>query len=348
MNSRNYLNSKILGFFVKTNGVFSKPLFSGLGHILCFHRVMPKLNIPRIYANSGMEISPEKLEWIINYFLDRHYEVISMDQLLDIYSGTRSQKKKFIVITFDDGYLDNYMFAYPLLKSKNLPFTIYVTTDYPDNKALMWWYFLENYILEHDQFRWEIQGKETEFITSTQEEKELLFLNLRKEFINSNDVQIKKILNNIMEINDETISEFVKSNALTWKQIEEMATNPLVTIAAHTLSHKALSKLSKEEAFDEIAESKKKIEEHIGKPVIHFAYPYGSKNEATEREFVLAVQAGFNTAVTLNQGNCFAKHKNNLMRLPRIPLGEKTDVELLNNISNGIRQFSFNGFKKIV
>jgi len=343
-----YVNRKLLGLFVKTNGVFSKPLFSGIGHILCFHRVLPASDTVKIEANSGMEISPEKLEWIIRYFLDKGYEVISMDQLLDFFKGIRKQKRKFIVLTFDDGYNDIYTVAYPLLKKLGVPFTVYVSPGFQDNKALMWWYFLEQHILNHENIEWQEGTKHVNFKAESREDKNKLFIQLRRQFIAASDTELLTLFRTVMGISEEEAFAFSSKNAMTWPQIAEIAADPLGCIGAHSLSHRPLNKLDEKEAVFEMKESGKIIAHHTGKSPVHFAYPYGSENEAGEREFHLLETAGFKTGVTLRQGNCFSEHARFLMQLPRIPLGEKTDSQLLDNVCLGIRQFSFNGFKKII
>ena len=54
----------------------------------------------------------------------------------------------FIAFTIDDGYLDNYTHAYPVFKRHNVPFTIFVATDFIDRKAILWWDTIENLILQ--------------------------------------------------------------------------------------------------------------------------------------------------------------------------------------------------------
>lgn len=348
MKLNDWIHNKTLCFFVKTNGVFSKPLLSGLGHILCFHRVLPKDKSARIVANSGMEISPDKLVYIINFFLQRNYQVISPDELHKILTEKIKPEKKFIVITFDDGYVDNYQYAYPLLKKLGIPFTIYVVTDFPDHKALMWWYFLEDYIIKNNKVTWLMDDKEVFFDTTTPEEKEILFLKLRLLMLSSSEFQVKMFVKNFMGFSDESIHEFVVDNSLSWAQIIQMSNDPLVTIGSHTISHKPLSKLTEKNVCEAMLQSKQIIEQKTGKPVWHFAYPYGSYNEISPREIINAEKAGFKTSVTLLQGNVFSRHRLFTQQLPRIPLGEKADLALLNNVCNGIRHFSFNGCKKII
>lgn len=79
----NFINNKLLGLLVKTNGFISKPLFAGIGHILCFHRVVNKAEDGRIINNSGKEISVDKLRFIVSFFLARGYDFINMDQLYE-------------------------------------------------------------------------------------------------------------------------------------------------------------------------------------------------------------------------------------------------------------------------
>ncbi|MEI6764188.1 MAG: polysaccharide deacetylase family protein [Bacteroidota bacterium] len=338
-----------LGFFVKTKGAFSKPLYSGLGHILCFHRVLPDSGSQRITANSGMEISPEKLEWIIRYFTVAGYEVISLDTLAEILSGAIKPEKKFIVLTFDDGYIDNYTYAYPLLKSLNVPFTIFVATDYPAKNAVMWWYFLENYILENEKVTWvDENSHDVDYTATTIDEKEKLFLKLRMQFINRKTEDITKLLNQVMGISSDDIREFCGANAMSAAQIKELSDDSLVTIGAHTISHRPLSKLSDDDAYFEISVSKQILEGITGKAIVHFAYPFGSPNEYGFREMTFAEKAGYKTSVTLQQGNIFKGHEMHLHRLSRIPLGEKANKETLDNICNGIRHYSFNGSTKII
>lgn len=343
----NYINRKILGLFVKTNGVFSKPLFSGLGHILCFHRVMPQTPIPRIEKNSGMEVSPELIEKTIEFFNAKNYEFISLDQIYSIIINQIKPKKKFVVVTLDDGYSDNYKHAFPIFKKHNIPFAIYVATDFPDHKAILWWYMLENILLSNNQITFDFLDKEYHFDCFSKEEKEVVFTSIRSLILengSNKDLLFSRLFPNF----EQQQMDLIEQNALSWAQIIELSHDELVTIGAHTISHRPLSKLSESEAMREIVESKNKIEEKIGKPVDHFAYPYGDSDTCGEREFLLVKQAGYKTATTIRQGNIFRGYMDFTERLPRIPLGENTDIEKITNITNGIHHFGFNYFKRII
>lgn len=344
----NFINNKLLGLFVKTNGFFSKPLFAGRGHILCFHRLVKDGGgALRIIHNSGKEISVDKLRFILIFFLSKGYDFINMDQLFERISNNKSPKK-FIALTFDDGYIDNYTIAYPLLKELGIPFTVYVSTGMPDHRIIQWPYFLEEYLLRSVCAEFQYNGIEYMRNLLDPHDMELAYCEIRNIILKDENNIVPFLINQVFKLDDDQIIQFVKENSLTWEHLEEMSRDESVTIGAHGMDHLALSALDESIAFDEIMGSKKRLEEKLQVRINHFAYPYGTFNEFTLRDIDLVKRAGFETAVTLNQGNVFTSHKNYLHALPRIPLGNFVNEEILHQIFYGIRQFSFNGFKRII
>jgi peptidoglycan/xylan/chitin deacetylase (PgdA/CDA1 family) len=107
---------------------------------------------------------------------------------------------------------------------------------------------------------------------------------------------------------------------MSWDEIRMMAADQLVTIGAHTKSHFAVAKLSREQAREEMLGSADKIEQEIGTRPIHFAYPYGDALSEGKRDFALARECGFETAVTTLKGMLFPAHSTHLMSLPRVSL----------------------------
>jgi peptidoglycan/xylan/chitin deacetylase (PgdA/CDA1 family) len=247
----------------------------------------------------------------------------------------------------DDGYSDNYYSAYPIFKKHNIPFTIYITTDFPDRKAILWWYMLEDLILNSNIIEFNFLNKTLHFNCSSSEKKEQVFLEIRS-LILENEINKKMLLSLIFGDFEKKNQDLLDQNALSWAHIIELSRDKLVTIGAHTISHKPLSKLNEIEAFSEIIESKERLENKIAKTVNHFAYPYGGTDTCGEREFLLVKRAGFKTATTIRQGNIFSGYKDFFERLPRIPLGENTNNEKFTNITNGIHHFSANYFNKII
>jgi len=82
---------------------------------------------------------------------------------------------------------------------------------------------------------------------------------------------------------------------MSWDQIINISKDNLCTIGSHTKNHYALNRLLEVEIIDEIMESNKIIESKIGKKIEHFSYPFGSINEAAQREFNIIKKLGFKT-----------------------------------------------------
>jgi peptidoglycan/xylan/chitin deacetylase (PgdA/CDA1 family) len=107
---------------------------------------------------------------------------------------------------------------------------------------------------------------------------------------------------------------------MRWDEVRMLASDPLVTIGAHTKGHFAISKLSEARALDEMVGGADRIERELGQRPVHFSFPYGDRDSASRRDFMLARQAGFQSAVTTRKGMLFRDHRRHLTALPRVSL----------------------------
>lgn len=107
-----------------------------LGRIMMLHRVVEQRSIGE---NRKLEITPGFLQQTIRDYKQKGFRFVSIDEVSEILERGKVDKP-FICITFDDGYRDNYTDALPILKKEQVPFAIYVTTGFVDNKQSMWWY----------------------------------------------------------------------------------------------------------------------------------------------------------------------------------------------------------------
>ena len=93
--------------------------------ILCYHRINPW------YENDALTVKPEKFKRQINYFISKKFEFMNLEQYVSF-----SRKNKKIVITFDDGFADNFLFPYEILHNLNLPFIIFLTVNFIGTEKL--------------------------------------------------------------------------------------------------------------------------------------------------------------------------------------------------------------------
>src|SRR5262245_47071999 len=120
---------------------------SGVGAILTLHHVRP----PRPGAfqpNRLLEIAPEFLDRVVTWLRGADIDIVSLDEMHRRLVA-QDFSRRFVALTFDDGYRDNLRFAYPILKRHGAPFAIYVPTSFPDRLGELWWLALEAVIANH-------------------------------------------------------------------------------------------------------------------------------------------------------------------------------------------------------
>ena len=322
----------------------TRPLYSGLGHILMLHRVLPESPSPRIHNHKSLEITPAHLEELIRFFKDRDYDFLSLNDLESIRLNS-AKGKKFVIFTLDDGYVDNYEFAWPIFKKHHVPFTIYVATGLPDGTAILWWYLLEDLILKVERLNFNFAEKIYSLHNATTWQKENNFNVVRTllttAMYGNREDRIKEFFNQF-EI---PVYEKTSALSLTWSQIIELSQDPLVTIGAHTVNHFPLRVLSDSESEFEIIESGKRIQEKINKTVEHFCYPIGSYSQ---REVKILNGSNYKTATTIQMANLMRENLQHPFTLPRIMVNSLTTEKILTLQVNGLLPAIRNQFKKVV
>lgn len=285
---------------------------AGIGSIFMLHRVgLPEGNL--LSGNRQMFVSPEFLEETINYLKSKGFSFISIDEFYE--TLTRKKKfKKLISFTLDDGYLDNYVEAYPIFKAYNVPFTIYVTTSFIEGNTIPWWFALEDILNNSDLLELEDGNR---ISISTLAEKEHAFFKFREVLLTEGNPQ-KKFEQLFVNYKDSMDLQKYAKLFLNWQNIETMNNDPLVTIGAHTISHPVLKRLEGPAATAEMNDANVILQQHLQKPVEHIAYPFGGHVEINKEVIEHAAAIGYKTGVTTLSGNVFMTHRNSLLSLPRI------------------------------
>lgn len=295
------------------NNIFNKPL----GIIYMLHRI-DDFDIKKLYPNENMKISPGFLE---KFIIDKKekYDFISIDDLLRLLQKKKKLNKPFIIFTLDDGYKDNFYKAFPIFKKFNVPFTLYITTGFPDKSALLWWYILEDIIINNKNV---VLSTGEIFDCDSTEKKNEAFIKLRNIILDLPPKNLRQSFLRLFSGYSFNMEKYINELALTWDEIIEMSRNPLCTIGAHSVSHRKMSFLEYDEITNEIKESRKRIEEQTGKGVYHFAYPFGTKHEINSVVIDLVSNSGFHTS-TIAGGGEIRKFGTNPYYLQRVMLTEQ-------------------------
>jgi peptidoglycan/xylan/chitin deacetylase (PgdA/CDA1 family) len=326
---------------------FLRPLVGGVGAILTLHHVRP----PRTDAfqpNRLLEVTPGFLDDVLRGLRREDIDVVSLDEMHRRVIE-RDFRKRFVCFTFDDGYRDNLNFALPILKKYQAPFTLYVPTSFPDRVGELWWLTLEQVIAKQSRIALVMDGADRRFDCHTTEEKydlyEHIYWWLRRLETEDELRHVVRDLATRYGVDDVATREEL---CMTWAEIGEIAADPLATIGAHTVNHVMLRKASDEAARNEMLQSAAVIEAALGTRPVHFSYPVGDRTSAGPREFRIATELGFRTAVTTRPGVLFPEHAAHMTALPRISLnGEYQQPRYAKVLISGAGTALWNRFRRV-
>lgn len=294
------------------------PTPQGWGAILIFHRIVPRdANGIRM---TEMEVSPEFLDYIIGHFKSRGFCIASMN---DVHRWLHLGKApgRFVVFTFDDGYVDNFTHAYPVFKKHNAPFTIYLTSGFPDHTAIIWWYLIPELVSERKVLEFSLEGRRQLLPCRNAPEKVAAYKQLKSLIQTFRGRETKNRILELFESMKVDPFSVTRRLAMTWQQVLHLSRDPLVSIGGHTVNHLVLKNLPDDVARAEILDAKNKIEKMINRPVDHFSYPYGGNKGIGPEDEALVRTCGFKTATTTHQGSVFFANRGAMQSLPRLSCG---------------------------
>lgn len=323
-----------------------RPLLAGVGAIFMLHHVRPAREAA-FQPNRHLEVTPDFLRATLSHLSSRDIDIVSMDELHErLVQGNFD--RRFAAFTLDDGYRDNLEFALPVLRDFDAPLAVYVASDFAEGTGRLWWTALEAVIANTDQVDAQIGNSVLRLDATSPAAKQAAFDRLH-DWLRAlpGEHDLKREIEALCARYGVDIAALCRSLCLSWDEVKRLAADPLVTIGAHSISHCNLARQSEEIAAQEMAVSKLRIEHALQAPVLHFAYPYGDREAAGNREFALAAAAGFKTAVTTRPGMLFAESAGQMTALPRVSLnGNYQDTRILPVLTSGAATAMWNGFRR--
>lgn len=276
--------------------------------VLTYHRVIPRYQASKC-VQAGMYVTPWNFERHIR-FLKTHFSVVRFSEIFErIKSGkliSRPNHKPFCVLTFDDGWYDFYLHAFPTLKAHELPAMVFLPTDYIGTRTWFWTDRL-GYLFYHG-YNSEASG---DAVYKGRDPLVKKLIGLRGGLESRIESAIELLKGVSSESIEGTIQELssiwrISPNPdgrafLSWDEVREMAASNLITFGSHTAGHRILTTLTDDEIHDEIDESRKRLiaEQAVDPSFIPFCYPNGNYND----KIVSVVQnIGYNLAVTTKRG----------------------------------------------
>lgn len=278
--------------------------------VLMYHRVADDDIDP-----FGLAVTPENFAAQMA-FLSGNYHVISMTDLL-----TRMRENQVtgneVVVTFDDGYLDNFISAKPVLEQLQIPVTIYMTTG--NQGKPFWWDRLAAIVFtgqpESSEIRVQAGGPNNNRLQAAAN-KQKLYRGLYRTLKPLPVTQRESVLYEVAaQFSDVKINE--QQRPVTNNELLKYSSS-LIGIGAHTVHHPQLKLLSEDQQQDEIHNGKAELEQLLSQPVSHFSYPFGTQQDFNRITRQLVIQDGFESAVTGIEGGVF--NRTDKYSIPRVPV----------------------------
>jgi len=243
---------------------------------------------PNLYSCTG-----QRFQEIIR-FLKKEFSLIGITDVVNLVNGSRRPTERLALISFDDGYIDNFTTAYPVLKSEGCPAVFFVQTDFIDGVEIPWW----------DRIAWCIWHSGDIELRLPGESKPLAVQGPKSE------LSIRRVLRAVKDARGSPMEDKVRAIelqtgcsapsaagrlAMTWDHVRELHQEGM-GIGSHTRSHRILAHLSLHEQFLELESSKRILEARSGAEVLALAYPVGGFASYSDDTRVLAKQCGYRIA----------------------------------------------------
>jgi peptidoglycan/xylan/chitin deacetylase (PgdA/CDA1 family) len=270
--------------------------------ILCYHRIAEGVEDPFYLC-----VSPGNFA--------AHLEEMSRARepstLADISVPSRRPR---VVVTLDDGYRDNLTNALPIAAAKGVPITVFVTSGILGNHHGMWWDRLGTLLRSRPPHVTDIDLPTVRLPLGSSGLRADLD-SVRRHLLPLRVAEIERVLDAVSEQWQVGSAPPADAGTLTLEDLRRLAASDTVTIGAHTVDHVRLRDRPADEQQDTISGSKAELERSIGRPVSHFAYPFGRRDDFDDRSVDAVRSAAFDTACTTIPGT--ARSSADPYRLPR-------------------------------
>lgn len=286
--------------------------------VLTYHRVANGVEsstlTPRLISTT-----PDNFREQVAY-LARHYDVVSMAEVLEALQYRRRLSSRSVLITFDDAYVDFKETAWPILREHCLPATLFVPTAYPDHPERgFWWDRLWRAVMGTSQTV--LRGRRMEVPIESPEDRRMGLPKLHTYIKSLPHKEAMAFVDRICAFCGEIPTD--QRTVLNWSELRELVREG-VTLGAHTRTHPILTRMSLPKARIEIRGSQEDLHRKIGKVLPIFSYPNGAYNETIlrvmrEEGFLLSVtgEDGFNNLESVDA-----------LRLRRINITPRTTLAI--------------------
>ncbi|MBB4007039.1 polysaccharide deacetylase family protein [Allorhizobium taibaishanense] len=306
----------------------------GLGAIFTLHQVRPYRPCAPD-PNRHLEITPKFLDTALRALWRENYEFVRLEDVPD--RLMRPTGRPFAAFTLDDAYRNSRDFALPVFERFEAPFTVFVCQGLSERSHGLWWETLAALVRKVDRLEFEIDGRQHVLPADTVARKASIFARIASRIAAGDETAAIAWLDRVALGEGIDSAHLVDDAILSSSELADFAAHPLVSLGAHTISHRGLVRLSPFTVRQELEQPADYLEKLTGRRPVTFAYPYGDHRSVDERIVAQVGEAGFRVAVTTRPSTLFPGHGGALHALPRISLnGHFQTATAVRTLASGI------------
>lgn len=263
--------------------------------ILAYHRVLDN------FDENTFEFDPELVSATSDQFelqmafVKKHFNAVTFTMLIDAIERRKSIPKNAVVITFDDGFDDNYRVAFPILKRLGLTATIFLSTGYINTRRIFWFDWIAYMLGAAPAGIIDIpELGQVYTLPEARKARRMVVSAILRHLKNvSESTRLNAIRTLEIALNKSPPDDgFADSRPLSWSQVQEMASYG-IEFGSHSVTHAILSQVENDQLEGEMTESKSSIEKYTGNTVDVIAYPVGGEKAFNSRVIDAAKSAGY-------------------------------------------------------
>ena len=279
--------------------------------VLTYHRVLAGRREDPLRTIVSLKVFLKQID-----FLERNFHITGLDEAVkDFSSRRRPAAKTSVVLSFDDGSIDNYEVVFPILKKRGLPAAFFVSSGYIGSGRPMWdWEVIMKLVHNTAIDEVDIAG-ETLRIKKGE---------ARRAFAYRVAGRLKYADSDILKRTVEALAsgyDLKPDRCMEWEQLKKMQDSGM-EIGSHAISHRSLARILPEDAGNEIVESKMELTRRMGRECGYFSFPFGSALDYNDRLIALVRDSGYRACLLNVHG--YNRPSEGLFSLKRIIMNDDT------------------------
>jgi peptidoglycan/xylan/chitin deacetylase (PgdA/CDA1 family) len=289
--------------------------------VLNYHRIgnpNDDLFDPGVFSATAEEFGDQ-----ISY-LKRRVPPVTLEEGLAFVDGTLKEKARRcrVLITFDDGYLDNYAVAYPILRSHGVQGVFFLATDMVGSCQVPWWDHIAYLVKTARRRRFSLRYPADLAIDIDRNGLTKSLQDILKLYKRPENADTARFIRELAEEAQGEDPPTALRRFLSWDEAQEMIDGGMA-IGSHTHSHHVLSQLEPDRQYEELSKSRAILKERLGIEAEALAYPVGIKASFTEQTQALARDAGYRAAFSFYGGTNLPR-KTSAYDVKRIGIGDQS------------------------